>query len=326
MNRTAQGRNWLGRLWERIPTAMMDMPLLTAGEQTKLTWARPVETPEEAPSCYAAPLAALVAEPGCFPRCILTPSYAGFLTRTTEKLVCSWGDKIHIWERAGDDVRGVTYTLDAIDYMEFGSILLQAWLKIVGTDETGKRAATTIKFNAVTDYLFLPILHEWRSRGQAGATISLAAEQARFNCLGKDHYKFMNVARRVLFPGDTVLAYVMQPEMRAPVTHLFGHNWSRIKAPAHIVILTGRELIVAAEERGHGWRDEPRYGSVSTYIPLAKIAGVYERRTQTGDLHVTLDLPGNEQLALEFGAEHAADVERLLALLPVHAGSGRATV
>jgi len=316
VNRTAQGRNWLGRLWERIPTAMMDMPLLTAGEQTKLTWARPVETPEEAPSCYAAPLAALVAEPGCFPRCILTPSYAGFLTRTTEKLVCSWGDKIHIWERAGDDVRGVTYTLDAIDYMEFGSILLQAWLKIVGTDETGKRAATTIKFNAVTDYLFLPILHEWRSRGQAGATISLAAEQARFNCLGKDHYKFMNVARRVLLPGDAVCAFVMQPEMRTPVAHLFGRTWSRLKAPAHIVVLTSRELIMAAEEGGRGWRDDTHYGSISTYLPLDRIAGVSAQHLPDGEVYVTVDLPGDEQMALEFAAARAAEVERLLALLP----------
>jgi hypothetical protein len=313
-----------------MPSALAEMPLLTAGEQTKLTWARPVETLGEAPKPYANALAELVAELGYFPYCILTPSYTGFLTHTTEKLVCCYGEQVHILQRVGVELRVVNYTLAAIDWIEFGSILLKGWLKIAGVNRSGEYAITSLRFNSVTDRLFLPILKRWRSGGpqdrQAGEAAPLTDEQAKFNGLGKDHYKFMNVARRVLFPGDTVLAYVMQPEMRAPVTHLFGHNWSRIKAPAHIVILTGRELIVAAEERGHGWRDEPRYGSVSTYIPLAKIAGVYERRTQTGDLHVTLDLPGNEQLALEFGAEHAADVERLLALLPVHAGSGRATV
>ena len=316
MNQTTHKRSWLDTLWGRM-TAVSQLPLLTAGEQTKLTWARAVETLEDAPPPYAPGLAALAAELGYFPRCILTPSYAGFLTRTTEKLVCCWDDRVRIWERAGGEVRSVTYALDAIEWMESGSVLLKAWLKIAGTDETGRRAATTIRFNAVTDYLFLPILHQWRSRGQEGVTTPLAAEQARFNSLGQDHYKFMNIARRVLFPGDGVRAYVMQPEMRAPVAHLFGRTWSRLTAPAHIVVLTNRELIVAAEESNRPWRDDTHYGSISTYIPLDRIAGVSAEHSPDGELHVTVDLPGEEQVALDFAVAHAAEAERLLALLPV---------
>lgn len=315
MNQTTHKRSWLDTLWGRM-TAVSQLPLLTAGEQTKLTWARAVETLEDAPPPYAPGLAALAAELGYFPRPILTPSYAGFLTRTTEKLVCCWEDRVRIWERAGGEVRSVTYALDAIDFMEFGSVLLKAWLKISGTDDTGRRTATMIKFNAVTDYLFLPLLHQWRSHGQEGGATPFAGEQAKFNGLGQNHYKFMNVARRVLLPGDMVRAYVMQPEMRAPVAHLFGHTWSRLKAPAHLVVLTDRELIVAAEESNRPWRDDTHYGSISTYIPLDRIARASLQHGPAGELHITIGLPGDEQLALDFAAAHATEAERLLAQLP----------
>jgi hypothetical protein len=314
-NAVTASRNWWINLWEHMPAAIASMPLLTAAEQTRLTWARLIETPGEAPPAYGDSLRALAAELGCFPRCILTPSYAGFLTRTTEKLVCCYGDRIHILECVDSELRSVIYAQPAIDLMEFGSILLKAWLKIVGTDNSGQHTTTTMKFNAVTDFLVLPILAGWRSRLQRPGTASLADERAKFDPLSRDHYKFMNVARKVLLPGDRVLAYVMQPEMRAPVIELFGHTISLLKAPAHIVVLTARELIVAAEESHSGWRDDGRYGSISTYIPLHKIAGVEISAMANGCLQLTIQLPEEEEVRIDFAATHATDVDRLIELL-----------
>jgi hypothetical protein len=316
MNRTTHRRNWWDNIREHLPASIAELPLLTAGEQTKLTWARPIEALAETPPIYAEALAALSARLGCFPRCILTPSYAGFLTRTTEKLVCCYGDQIQIFERAGDELHSTIYPQSAIDLMEFGSILLKAWLKIVGTDNNGCHTTTTVKFNSVTDYLLLPILQSWRSRQQPPGAAVLGDEQAKFDHLSREHYKFMNMARRLLLPGDRVLAFIMQPEMRTPLAALFGRTYTRLQAPAHIVVLTDRELIIAAEESRRGWRDDSKYGSISTYIPLPKITGVALQRTPAGDLQVVIDLLGDEQLQLDFAAAHAAKVDHLLTLLP----------
>ena len=321
MTRATHGRTWWDNLREHMPAAPAASPVLTAGEQTRLSWARRIETPEAAPPIYAPNLAAITARAGCFPYCVLTPAYAGFLTRTTEKLLCAYADEIAIVERAGGELRSTVYPLGSIDLMEMGCILLSSWFKIVGTDDRGRRAVTTIKFNTVTDYLLTPLLDRWRSvQGGRGAA-SLAQEQAKFDYLCREHYKFMNIARRVILPGDCVLASIMQPELRTPVAELFGHVYSRSRAPAHIVVLTDRELIVAAEEKPSLRRDTSRYGSVATYIPRRKIEGIALNEAGNGCVTLAVRLPEGEQVQIEFAAAQSEDVTRLAALLecPVEA-------
>ena len=298
-----------------MPAAATPSPVLTAGEQTRLSWARRIETPEAAPSIYAGTLAAITARADCFPYCVLTPSYAGFLARTTEKLVCACADEITVIERASGDLRSTVYPLGSIDLMEVGCILLSSWFKIVGADDRARRTVTTIKFNTVTDYLLAPLLEHWRGAQGSRGTASLASEQAKFDHLCREHYKFMNVARRVILPGDCVLASIMQPELRTPVAKLFGRVYSRSRVPAHIVVLTDRELIVAAEEKQSLGRDTSRYGSVTTYIPRRKIAGADVRETAHGCVMLAVHLPEGEPVQIEFAAAHRDDVQRLAALL-----------
>lgn len=316
---------WLSELWQHMPAALGEFPLLTAGEQTKMSWAKPVETPEDAPPIYAESLRALTARAGRFPPCILTPSYAGFLARTTEKLVCLDGGEIAIFEKSGDSLHSTIYALPQIDLVEVGCILLNSWLKIAGTDVCGQPATTTIKFNSVTDYLFMPFLLGWRTARQERGTALLADQQAKFDHLNKDHFKFMNIARRVILPGDRVLAYIMQLEMRAPVAGLLGHMWMRSRTPTHLVMLTDREVIVASEEKQTGWRAQSRYGSIISYIPLRNIAGAAVESTDDGCLQLSFALAGGEQLTVDFAAEQEADVGRLAELLPVRLSPRPAT-
>lgn len=313
---TTGRHSWWSDLWRHIPAALGEFPLLTAGEQTKLSWAKPIKTPEEAPPLYAESLAAFSARRGGLSTCILTPSYAGFLTCTTEKLVCVAGDEIVIFERAGDSLHSTSYALAQIDLVEVGCILLSSWLKLVGTDSGGQHTTTTIKFNSVTDYLFTPILNHWR-RAQNGAGAALLAhEQAKFDYLNKEHYKFMNVARRVILPGDSVLASIMQPELRVRRAALLGHRVTRTKAPAHIVVLTDRELIVASEQKQERWRVQNKYGSITTYIPLRNIIDAALDSTGDGCLQLSICLPGNEQIQIDFATAQQADVQSFVDLLP----------
>jgi hypothetical protein len=309
-------RHWWEGVWGQIPAALSELPVLTAAEQTRLSWAKQLETPLDIPPVYAGRVTALADQAGIFPYCVLTPSYAGFLTHGTERLLCCPAGEIHVLEQVNGELSDTIYAQTAIDLMEFGTVLLKGWLKIVGTDSTGRHVVTMLKFNTVTDYLFTPILQQWRrAQGEQGTAV-LAHEQAKFDYLTPDHYKFMSIARRVILPGDRVLAAIMQPELRTPLATLFGHAYTRFHAPACLVILTDRELIIAAEEDRSWWDSGSRYGSISTYIPLRKIADIAARALPDGSWQCTLQLFSGEQRQLDFTAAQTPDLARLINSLP----------
>jgi hypothetical protein len=300
-----------------LPDTLPEFPLLTAGEQTKLSWARRIEARDETPPYFLTAVDALIAETGGLPYLVLTPSYASFIARTTEKLVCCLADEIRIYEWSGEESRLTAYRFADIAAVEQGCVLLKSWLKIVGVNTFGVAARTTIKFNTVTDYLFLPILHKLRggcgpgAHGAHGADGAHAAEQAKFNYLAHDFYKFMNVAKKSILPGEHVAGAVMQGELRTPFITLFGRVYTRLRAPAHILVRTDRELILAVEERQEAWGGSHKYGSIRTYIPLAKVQAVHVTDEPAG-AHLEIRLAGGEQMGLAFSAVQGDAVRELL--------------
>ena len=95
---SSERHGWFGSVWQHLPAAIVDFPLMTAGEQTKLSWARRIETLDDVPAHFRNTVAALVTETGTLPYLVLTPSYAAFIVHTTEKLVCGLDDEVRIYE------------------------------------------------------------------------------------------------------------------------------------------------------------------------------------------------------------------------------------
>ena len=310
---SSEKHTWFGSVWQHLPSAIAEFPLLTAGEQTKLSWARRIETLDDVPVSFRNTVAALLAETGALPDLILTPSYASFIAHTTEKLVCGLDDEVRIYELSGGEVRLTAFCYADVSAVEAGCVLLKSWLTITGKNTCGVESRITIKFNTVTDYLFLPIIGRLRRAGTAVNPQQYEAEQAKFNYLAHDFYKFMNVAKKSILPGEEVVGAVMQAELRAPVVTLFGHAYTRLQAPAHILVRTDRELIVAVEEKQETWSGSHKYGSIRTYIPLAKIAAV-DLVPGTPTTRLAIRLVGGEQIDLEFAAEQEPDLRRLVAV------------
>ncbi len=304
---------WFGSVWQHLPAAIAEFPLLTAGEQTKLSWARRIETMEDVPVDFRKTAAALVAETGALPYLVLTPSYASFIVHTTEKLVCGLDDEMRIYELNGGEVRLTAFCYADVSAVEVGCVLLKSWLTIRGKNTSGVATSITIKFNTVTDYLFLPIIGKLRRAESAADLQQHEAEQAKFNYLAHDFYKFMNVAKKCILPGEEVIGAVMQPELRTPWVTVFGHAYTRLQAPAHILVRTDRELIVAIEEKQEAWSGSHKYGSIRTYIPLAKLAAV-DLVAGTPTTRMSLHLVGGEQIDLDFTAEQEPELRRLVAL------------
>jgi hypothetical protein len=308
-----QKRSWLGSAWQHLPTAITEFPLLTAGEQTKLSWARRIETGEDAPPHFRQTIDALVAETGAIPYLVLTPSYTSFLVHTTEKLVCCMDDEVRVYEIISNEPRLTAFCYTDVSAVEVGCVLLKSWLTVTGRNTRGAETKITIKFNTVTDYLFLPIINKLRGAAPTVGTQRHEAEQAKFNYLAHDYYKFMNVAKKSILPGEEVVGSLMQAELRTPLVTLFGHAYTRLRTPAHILVRTDRELIVAIEEKQETWSGSHKYGSVRTYIPLAKVVAVTFDDDESQYTHLAIHLVGGEQIGLDFAAEQGPALRQLVA-------------
>ncbi len=288
-------------------------PVMSAAEQTRLSWARQVRSLEELPPAYHSFFAARPAgEP--FPYAVLTPTFAGFMRREVEKLICCLDDRLIILEKTSGEPKCTAFRLNDLNCVEVGGVLLKAWIKFQGraNDET---TLTTImlRFNAVTDQLFTPFV--MRIRGTATNPIAYPRdiELDKLDEVNSLSYKFRNYARYSLLPGDRIITVISQTEMRRPVIR-FGHwTYQRTLAPAHVLLLTDRELIIIQDDpESPRSYDGTRYGGVWDYIPLDKIERIAWRDKDAKVLAVTLDLPLGNQIESLFPVERRAEVEQFL--------------
>lgn len=287
------------------------VPTLGAiAEQTKSSWARPITSYTAVPPVYQGFFEPLRAEGQDFPYAVLTPSYEVFLHRAAEKLACMFGQAIHILERSGNTFEAYCFPLAGISYVEVRTVLLDSHLKICGVTDQGVAACCTLRFNAITDYLFKPIVERIRLAAMEARGTTLASERETFDYLVRVNYKFMSYARHSLLPGEKVIHTILQPEIRESVLTLLGKTFDRTVSPTHMSILTDGELITIREERRRGGED--RYGGVWDYIPLNKIIALSVSEKGNNLLGLSIQLPESACLDYLFQASAKQELEQLL--------------
>jgi hypothetical protein len=283
----------------------------TAARQTMQSWARRIASDQEVPQGFQDFFKTLPVRQGEFPYTLLTPSPGrwGLLSRSRPRLVCLLDSKLYALSRAGQQVVCTCYALPDISYIEFGSILLKAWLKIQGMSEAGVLASDRFEFNAVTTHLFSPILKQARGEVNAAAGQDRERELAKFSYLMDLNFKFMNYARSSLLPGEQVVSTILQPEIRRQVLRLPGKTLFRTLATAHLFILTDRELITICDEDSWTGRQGIRYGGIWTFIPLNKIRHVSLAEADEDTLCLSLHLPHDDRLDALFASSNRQAVE-----------------
>jgi hypothetical protein len=286
---------------------------LTASEQSRLSWARVANSYDEIPEPYRAWLDPLLRGRETFPYIVLTPTYEGYFRRENEKLVCMLDETLHIVERARDQLILNSYPVGDIGRIEVGAILLRAWITVRGVPGSGHPTATTTRFNTVTDRLFIPFLNAFRTGSRPPSATGLDGERAKFDELLVRNYKFMNYARGSILPGEEVLCYVLQPEIRAPMLRLFGRSLSRCIAPTHIAILTDRELIAISEEDGSLWQSfsTVKYGGIWQYVPQERIIAASIVPRADGLLVLSIQLPRDDRLEMLFSLDSRTELGSL---------------
>jgi hypothetical protein len=289
------------------------LPVLPAGVQTRLSWARSVDDFTLLPPIYRDFMTALLSDGHPFPYTVITPTFAGFMHREKEQLVFCLDDQFYIVERDSGRLVPRRYALADLNYVEVGSILLRAWITVSGLSSEGTLASTTLKFNAVSERLFAPFLQRIRAAGDQTAEVDREAELRKFDHLTTVDYKFRNFAYRSVWPTERVIDSLLQPEMRAPLLTLFGKTLSRLVATTHLWILTDTELIVIRDDEDSPiWQSGTRYGGVWLYLPLDKIMTISITSRSAEVLAIRLDLPHGDRVESLFAADRRDEVEQLL--------------
>ena len=293
----------------------IEPPITSAAEQTRLSWARLVRSAEELPQAYRPFIDALPGD-GAFPYAVITPTFAGFLRRETEKLMCSAGEHLYVVEKVKGELVTTCFSFADIHFLEAGAVLLNDWLQIRGRASDGALAVIRLKFNAVTERLFTPFVEKIRSAANYPSGIDREAELKKLDNADLLSYKFKNYARRSILPGAHINAVVSQPEIRKTVVKVLGRAFQRTIAMSHVLIVTDRELIIVHDDPDSPkWRDDTRYGGVWDYIPLSKIAAVEVAEQATGLLALSMQLPQNDHVDVFFSPERRVELERFAALL-----------
>jgi hypothetical protein len=287
---------------------------LTATEMTRLSWARKVDNYAALPEVYCPFVDAQLARRSDLPHAVLTPTFRGFLKQENEHLVFSLDEKLFILERSNEQIIPTVYPLEKINYVELGEILLHAWLKVSGVGANGERRVSTLKFNSVTDLYFNPFIQQIRCAAGASLPVDRKREITCFDCLENANFKFMNYARRSLLDGERVDSFVLQPEIIFPRLALgrwtLGH---KTISPAHLCILTDRELIVVRDDpEGDRYRTHARYGGVWDFIPRRKISRITMQERGDGLMGLIIHMPLEDSLGLLFDEQRRADVEALV--------------
>jgi len=282
-------------------------PVMSAAEQTRLSWARPVQSLEELPPAYRSFFAG---KP--FPYAVLTPTFAGFMRREIERLVCFLDDRLIILEKTSDEPRRIVFPRSEINCVEMGAILLRAWLTVQGRAAGEDHLTTiTLRFNTVSDNLFTPFVDQIRGISANPIDVPRDLELSKLNDVPLLSYKFKNYVRRSIRPGDHIITALAQPEMRRPVIRIGHWTYQRTVATAHVLLLTDRELIILRDDPDSPQSfDNTRYGGVWDYIPLDKIERIAWRDKDAEVLAVTLDLPLGDRIESLFPVERRAEVER----------------
>jgi hypothetical protein len=136
----------------------------------------------------------------------------------------------------------------------------------------------------------------------------------KFNRLYFSNYKFMNYAKRSLLGGEKVIQTILQPEIKTGYFRFFGIPFYRTISPAHLTILTDRELIIIRDDAR--WSSTAKYGGIWDYIPVTKILSLSQSETGDRLVGLTISLQDGARLDLVFQASAREEIARLFERFP----------
>jgi hypothetical protein len=275
------------------------------------SWAKKVHNFDVVPEAFRRAVLEIIRDEQNLPYAVLTPTFEGYLKLENEKLIFCLDHSLIILEKIGEHITSTCYRLEKIHRIEFGKILLEAWIKICGKNDQGVYLESRLRFNSVSDFMFNPFIEAVRRLDEPEILVDTQQEREKFSSLMERHIKFMNFARKSLLPGERVIRFFLQPEIKAARLHLFKTTlFKRTLCPTYILIHTDRELILIQDDlTSQCSKDESRYGGIRNYMPLNQVQDLIIEDAATGLVDLTIKLPAGDRLNMLCTNEKRSDLE-----------------
>jgi hypothetical protein len=185
-------------------------------------------------------------------------------------------------DRASQPLEEIQVPLKDLFCVEIGEVLLFSWMKVV-FDQDGIREIK-IPFNTVRADLFVEALTF--IRGVIDSPLSQPPEIA--TDVRELDFKFNNVLHSWLEPGETLLGFAFQPEVRTRRLLLL----ERQLIPPVLAALTDRQFLIITEEPPAASERLGKFSEIYTYCPHSKIRSATVRRNdekaEYAELHLTM--------------------------------------
>lgn len=274
------------------------------------TWSQVVDSFDAVPEKFKSACAVLRDRTADFPFTVFAPSIIETRRKTTEKLLAIMDDAFFVWEPVGQRIVAVAYPLDTITDIEVGEILLYSWLTITGTNSEGIYTSTRIAYNSVSAACYKPFVEQFRPQPCEVEQGEWEQEEARFDFLESEHFKFMNYGRSSLIRGERIHHILWQPKIRKPFITLFGRSIHRTLAVAHLAILSDSEIIFIDDDKAQSDLRSGQYGGIRHYVPLRHVSSIEVNPSSRDILVMSVHL-GNEGKRVDklFEAANQAKVE-----------------
>lgn len=268
-------------------------------------WARRISEPESVPRLFRD---FMPGEGGAFPYTLYAPADRWGWRKTHPKLICVHdGCYIHL-ELGRQGVAARAFPFAGITRLEMGRVLLHAWIRISGLI-AGEAVTAALEFNSVVEPLFRPVAEMIRA-GAAAVPFAddetFRFEGGRLDDLAETSYKFANFVRDSIMPGEKVLCAVFEPGRT--VKRFPGRRSTK---PAHLLVLTDRELIQIKEDE-QARREHCPYGGIWNYIPLGRIERFAVAGGEAGGGPVlSVRLADGHEITVGFSSANGENVRRL---------------
>jgi hypothetical protein len=272
------------------------------------TWASRITSESQIPDAFRETFRGLRLDAVIFPLVLFCPAFRFDRFESPPRLLVITERQIVCLERLKNAVVRVELRCEAIHAVEWGAVLLNGWIRFLGTGERGP-ASIRVDFNVCSRELFLPLLDEFRRQTYGGVEETereggspIHEGPSPFDVLRDSDYKFMSYARDTLRPGMEVRRHYLQSAVSERVLGLF----ERLRIAGSMLIATQRELIVIRE--GEGWAPGD-YGGVWSYVPLDKIQGLeLEAAPGRQVIQLGIRLPGETEITCDHLPENEGEL------------------
>lgn len=234
--------------------------------KTIRAWPRRIEAAEPFPHPFRRSFQQLGLGPEERPCLLYSPRLRFGRRESTAKLLVWAGQRLACLDARRGGVVTTVLSLDQVHEVEWGQVLLEAWLRLVGHGPGG-RTVIRVELNAVGLELYKPIADTARSAAYAGTHLSIGGERPELSALARQDHRFVALGEQALLSGVELRRQWFQPR----VTGTPWRGRERIRIPALLLLVTQAELILVQEQALGG---AARLGTVWRCLPLRSIQGV----------------------------------------------------